>query len=101
MHLLLALIPLDHPLDPPLDPILTAPHVGLDPLVGLDTFRISIISVDSARQSKICKVDVRTRGGVSYSFGQHCTNGVAQTLLFFPGLFPPRQRLTLCGTEEV
>eukprot|EP00198_Chlamydomonas_reinhardtii_P013344 XP_001702681.1 speract/scavenger receptor, transmembrane glycoprotein [Chlamydomonas reinhardtii] len=47
--------------------------------------RVSIISRDTQWESRLCKVDVRTRGGQSYSFGEHCPGGLAQTLDLFPG----------------
>ncbi|PNW77314.1 hypothetical protein CHLRE_10g431050v5 [Chlamydomonas reinhardtii] len=46
---------------------------------------VSIISRDTQWESRLCKVDVRTRGGQSYSFGEHCPGGLAQTLDLFPG----------------
>ncbi len=58
-------------------------HLAYTP--SLPHRRISIISLDTLKQSRICKVDIRTRGGQSYSFGQHCTNGVPQRLDLFPG----------------
>ncbi|GLC34632.1 AGAP004118-PA [Pleodorina starrii] len=47
--------------------------------------QISIISLDTSRNSRICKIDIRTRGGQSYSFGQHCPFGVPQQMDIFPG----------------
>ncbi|KAG2489833.1 hypothetical protein HYH03_011636 [Edaphochlamys debaryana] len=47
--------------------------------------RISIVSLDTKRNTRICKIDIRTRGGQSYSFGQHCPFGLPQTLDLFPG----------------
>jgi hypothetical protein len=46
---------------------------------------ISIVSRDDATMSRLCKVDIRTRGQQSYSFGEHCDGGVPQTLELFPG----------------
>ena len=54
------------------------------------TCRISIISRDTYLESRLCKVDVRTRGGQSYSFGEHCPGGLPQTLELYPGrAWPP------------
>eukprot|EP00798_Chlamydomonas_sp_ICE-L_P025729 gene25729-11388_t len=46
---------------------------------------ISIVSLDTREQSRLCKVAIRTVGGQSYSFGEHCLGGLPQTLLLFPG----------------
>ncbi|KAG2489836.1 hypothetical protein HYH03_011639 [Edaphochlamys debaryana] len=47
--------------------------------------QISIVSLDTKRNTRICKIDIRTRGGQSYSVGQHCPFGLPQTLDLFPG----------------
>lgn len=47
--------------------------------------RFSIISRDTYLESRLCKVDIRTRGGQSYSFGEHCPDGLPQTLELYPG----------------
>ncbi|KAG2484914.1 hypothetical protein HYH03_016300 [Edaphochlamys debaryana] len=47
--------------------------------------RISIISRDTWSESRLCKIDIRTRGGQSYSFGEHCQGGMPQTLELYPG----------------
>ncbi|KAG2484911.1 hypothetical protein HYH03_016297 [Edaphochlamys debaryana] len=47
--------------------------------------RISIISRDTWAESRLCKIDIRTRGGQSYSFGEHCRGGMPQTLELYPG----------------
>ncbi|KAG1673972.1 hypothetical protein FOA52_015728 [Chlamydomonas sp. UWO 241] len=46
---------------------------------------ISIVSRDDATMSRLCKVDIRTRGQQSYSFGEHCDGGLPQTLELWPG----------------
>ncbi|KAG1680430.1 hypothetical protein FOA52_015523 [Chlamydomonas sp. UWO 241] len=46
---------------------------------------ISIVARDDATMSRLCKVDIRTRGQQSYSFGEHCDGGLAQTLDLWPG----------------
>eukprot|EP00798_Chlamydomonas_sp_ICE-L_P018803 gene18803-25349_t len=46
---------------------------------------ISIVSLDTPSMSRLCKVDIRTRGQQSYSFGDYCDGGLPQTLEIWPG----------------